>query len=71
MICPIGTRLINDLERAVQQLVQSDANMKDPKITLRIRGEDWRSSTVKIAEARTKLLEHRSGCTVCTEEPTG
>jgi hypothetical protein len=68
MLCPIGTRLTNDLTDKVRQMMQSDANMKNPNITLRIRGEEWRTSTVKVAEARTKLSQHRSDCAVCTDE---
>jgi hypothetical protein len=68
MLCPIGMRLTNDLTDKVRQMMQSDANMKDPKITLRIRSEERRASTTKVAEARTKLLRHRGDCTMCTGE---
>jgi hypothetical protein len=68
MPCPIGMRLTKDLTDKVRQMVQSDANMKNPKITLRIRSEEWRTSTTKVAEARTKLLQHRADCAMCTNE---
>jgi hypothetical protein len=68
MLCPIGIKLTKDLAERVQQMVQSDANMKNPKITLRLRGEEWRTATLRVAEARTRLLEHRSGCPSCTED---
>jgi hypothetical protein len=61
-------RLTNDLTDKVRQMMQSDANMKNPEITLRIRSEEWRASTVKVAEARTKLLQHRADCTMCTDK---
>jgi hypothetical protein len=67
MLCPIGKRLTDDLTEKVRQMVQSDANMKNPKITLRIRSEDWRTATVKVDEARTRLLQHRSDCAACAE----
>lgn len=68
MLCPIGMRLTKDLTDKVRQMIQSDANMKNPKITLRLRSEEWRTSTAKVAEARTKLLQHRADCTMCTSE---
>jgi hypothetical protein len=68
MLCPIGRKLTNDLTEHVQQMMHADANMKNPNITFRLRGEDWRTSTAKVAEARSKLLQHRSGCKVCAEE---
>jgi hypothetical protein len=68
MLCPIGTRLINDLTQKVKQMMQSDVNMKNPNITLRIRGEEWRASTVRLAEARNRLSQHRADCTICTDE---
>jgi hypothetical protein len=68
MPCPIGKRLTDDLAQKVQQMVQSDANMKNPKITLRIRGEDWKSATLKVAEARARLQQHQSDCAICSAQ---
>jgi hypothetical protein len=71
MLCSTGKRLTGDLAEKVRQMMKSDANMKDPTITLRIRSEDWQVAADKVGEARAMLLQHQSNCHICLESSNG
>jgi hypothetical protein len=65
MICTTGQRLGDELTEAIHLLGISDADMKNPKITLRIRSERWKIASARVSEARDRILRHRSECPLC------
>jgi len=67
MLCMARQKLNDEFTEAVRQMSMSDADMKNPKITLRIRNERWKISATRVSEARDRLHKHQSECPVCNE----
>ncbi len=65
MQCVVADRLKRELDTRIREMEQSDTDMKNPHITLRIRSEGWRASLTKVHEVRASLDEHRATCSIC------
>jgi hypothetical protein len=68
MLCTARQRLSDELDDAIRLLDMSDVDMKNPKITLRIRNERWKVSTARVSEIRDRILRHQSECPICNSK---
>jgi hypothetical protein len=67
-LCTAGMKLRDRLCDAVESLMKSDSDMKNPAITLRIRDARWKAAATLVSEVRSELSRHRLECPFCTDE---
>jgi hypothetical protein len=61
-------QLRDKLSDAVESLMKSDSDMKNPAITLRIRDARWKAAATLVSEIRKDLSRHQAECPFCTDE---
>jgi hypothetical protein len=65
--CTAGMKLKDRLSDAVESLMKSDSDMKDPAITLRIRDARWKASATLVSEIRKEISRHQTECPFCSD----
>jgi hypothetical protein len=67
-LCTAGLKLKEKLSDAVESLMKSDSDMKNPAITLRIRDARWKAAATLVSEIRNDLARHQAECPFCSNE---
>ena len=67
-LCTAGLKLKETLSDAVESLVKSDSDMKNPAITLRIRDARWKAAATLVSEIRNDIARHQAECPSCSDE---